>query len=46
MEKKLQIDEMGRIKIPVVLLNELKVKANDNLVIKINNGVIVLSKKN
>ena len=45
MERKLEIDSMGRIEIPIVLLDELGLKQKDNLIIEIDNGSIVLTKK-
>ena len=45
MERTVKIDDMGRIEIPTVLLDELELEKKDNLIIEINKGSIFLSKK-
>ena len=45
MEKIVRIDNMGRIKIPSTLLDELDLKEKDNIIIEVDNGTIFLNKK-
>ena len=45
MERITKIDSTGGIEIPTAILDELKLKQKDNLIIEINKGVIVLGKK-
>ena len=45
MERIVKIDNMNRIEIPIILLNELELEKKDNLVVEVDNGIIFLSKK-
>ena len=40
------IDNMGRIEIPIILLNELKLEKKDKIIIETDDGVLTLRKKN
>lgn len=40
-----KIDNMGRVKISTAILDELELEPKDDLAIKIDNGIITLSKK-
>lgn len=45
MEEIVKIDNMGRIEIPTALLDKLELKTKNKMVIEIDKGTIVLSKK-
>ena len=40
-----KIDNMGRVEISTAILDELELEPKDDLAIKIDNGIITLSKK-